>query len=132
MFNRLDPRAVKRLSGPSWEKIRPQLAAIHATIIAVSPTVHGDLVTTYVKYTSDETGPQPFAVLWVASSAAIVLGLALPDTISIPPEAAPSRKLMYKGLTGFFRFGPEDGMAPELPAWAAAAYNSLLPAKPTS
>ena len=132
MFIRMDPRAVKRLSGPSWEKVRPQLEELHAAIIGFSPTVRADLVTTYVKYTSDETGPQPFAVLWVASSAAMVLGLALPDTISIPPEAAPSRKLMYKGLTGFFRFGPDEGMAPELPVWAAAAYRNLLPIEPTS
>ena len=61
-MERLDLRAVERISGPSWESLRPQFKAIHESIVGASPSASGELTTIYIKYTSAATAGKPFAV----------------------------------------------------------------------
>lgn len=124
MLDRLDQRAIERLSGPGWVPILPTIQSIHGAIIGVSPTVRGELTTIYIKYTSGETGVHPFAVLWVKMAAEIVLGLSLPPGISVPPELAPVARPRYKGLTEFVRLGIGDRIPDGLDEWIAIAYRS--------
>ena len=75
--NRMDPRALERVSGPSWRKMRPLFDQVSGLLLSVSATARGELTTIYVKFLDQETGPQPYAVLWIKKASEMVLGLAL-------------------------------------------------------
>src|SRR5262245_55173257 len=81
---RLDPRALKRVSGHSWQRMRPLFEQVSNTILSLSPTANGKLTTIYVKFVSQETGIHPFAVLWIKKASEMVLGLALPERETSP------------------------------------------------
>jgi hypothetical protein len=127
MPSRLDSRTIARVSGPAWSALRPHIEAISRAVLNVSPTARGDLATSYIKFTTNETGSQPFAVLWVKSSAEIVLGLALPPYFSIGKVAQPSRLIVYSGLTTYLRLVAADQIPTGLSAWTMAAYDNCLP-----
>lgn len=121
-MERLDPRALDRISGPSWEPIRSHFSVIHAALINVSPWARGELTTIYVKYSAPETGQQPFAVVWVKKASEIVVGLAMPSD-NLPQElSGPPAGFKYAGLTGYFRVTSADRVPDGLAPWAAMAY----------
>ncbi len=124
-MERLDQKAIDRISGPAWSGIRTLLASVHAAIIAVSPTAHGELTTIYIKYLSNETGVSPFAVVWVKKSSELTIGLAIPEA-----EAArrflESPGINYQGLTAYFRIETGDSLPDDLSELAKAAYENIL------
>lgn len=128
MLERLDTRAVERVRGEAWDKIRRQLNSVHDALISVSPCAAGELTTIYIKYATPETGPQPFAVLWVKKSTELVLGLTLPADFASETVPFFSSSLKYTGLTRFLRFTPADEIPDSLKDLATAAYRNLLPA----
>ena len=85
----LDVRATDRVSGPAWKAIKPHIDAVNAALLGVSLTSRGELTRIYIKYTSAETGCQPFAVMWVRSSSEIVIGLAPPARLSYREDESP-------------------------------------------
>jgi hypothetical protein len=133
MLNGLDEKAIKRLSGQAWEAILPQVETINAALIGVSPTASGKLARVYIKYTTVETGDQPFAVLWVKASAEVVLGLSLPEDFDTSTIPSPEKPICYRGITKYlvFRVGVEDVPA-DFATWAYAAYQNTLQLLPTS
>ena len=66
-MDRLDPRVLKRIGGPTWEKVRPQINRMNEALLGVSPSAVGELTTVYVKYTAPPQD-QPFAVLLLANA----------------------------------------------------------------
>jgi hypothetical protein len=125
-MERLDSRAIDRVSGPAWDKIRSQFVKIHNALISASPHVRGELTTIYVKYTSaSETGQKPFAVLWIKSSSKLVLGLTLPESykdellVSAPPGHS------YAELTKYLVVRPEQDAVDRIEAWAKAALEHM-------
>ena len=122
MLDHLDERANLRIAGPSWGKIRPQLESIHKAIVSVSPSAWGELTTIYVKYGTEETGPQPYAVLWVKKSTELVLGLAMPSEYDLGEIATVTSNLKYAGLTAYLRFDQEAEVPQSLAQWAQTAY----------
>lgn len=121
-MERLDERAVDRISGPAWVSLRPQFEAIHAALIGIAPDVSGVLTTIYIKYSSPPLGHKPFAVVWVKKASEIVVGLALP--VDSVPEAlsAPPTGFKYAGLTGYFKVTVDDAVPGDLSQWAECAY----------
>ena len=105
-MERLDPRASKRVSGPSWAKVRPQFERINEALLAVSPETQGMLTTVYVKYAPDPH-QQPFAVLWVRKSTELVLGLSLPEEFESPHLGESPVGCKYAGLTWYLTVLPE-------------------------
>ena len=126
MLERLDARANKRLSSKAWNKIRPQLESIHRALISVSPTASGALTTIYIKYSTKETGMQPYAVLWVKKTTELILGLALPEEYDVGQLAPIGQNLKYAGLTKYLRFVPDSKVPESLVRWAEDAYAHLL------
>lgn len=126
MLERLDARANKRLGGKGWDKIRPQLESIHRALISVSPTASGALTTIYVKYSTEETGMQPYAVLWVKKTTELLLGLALPEEYDVGQLASTGANLKYAGLTKYLRFVPNSNVPEFLMRWAQDAYAHVL------
>ena len=125
MLVRLDPRAIERISGKAWDGVRSHFASIHEAIIAASPSARGALTTIYIKYTSDETGQNPFAVLWVKSSAELVLGISLPDTASLPQSLLARSTPNYKNMTAFLRFTAADSVPNKLAGWLAESHKRI-------
>lgn len=124
MFDRLDPPAIDRIRGASWAAMRPYVEVVHEHLISVSPNSFGELTTIYVKYTSAETGSNPYAVLWLRKSTEITLGLALDDIPDGLSEAPAGCK--YAGLTGFVILHAGDQIPGQLQCWARAAYEHAL------
>ena len=124
-MEQLDPRAEQKLSGPAWEKVRLQIETIHNALTAVSPTARGELMAIYIKYVSEETKGQPFAVLWIKTSKQLVLGLALPEPFdSGELEQAPERHT-YAGVTGYLTLKPGELVPSDVPRWARMAYENV-------
>lgn len=121
MLDRLDERARTRVSGPTWDRIRPNLERVHSALVAASPDARGTLTTIYIKYTSPETGEQPYAVLWVKKSSELILGLALPEDFEAEALTGPASGIKYKGLTKFVRLTPDSEVPSALSNWIAAA-----------
>ena len=122
MLERLDERANKRIAGPGWDKIRPQLERIHRALASVSPTAWGELTTIYVKYGTKETGSQPYAVLWIKKSTELILGLALAEEYPLGALTPLASQLKYAGLTVYLGFDPQTEVPDLLSQWAQDAY----------
>jgi hypothetical protein len=124
----LDMRATNRVSGPAWKTIKPHIDVVNAALLGVSPTSRGELTRIYIKYTTAETGCQPFAVMWVRSSSEIVIGLALPPDFHIGKIRAPLKPIAYSGLTTYFCLSARDAFPAGIETWSAAAYAHCLSA----
>lgn len=124
MIERLDEKAVQRVSGPTWTPLRPHFFRICQKLLAVAPNAASRLTTIYVKFAINSEMTDVFAVVWIKNSRQVVVGLAMPDNfydsgLSLPPEG-----YAYKGLTKFFIVTHEDLVPEELAAWAKAAYRN--------
>jgi hypothetical protein len=124
---RLSPEAIKRVSGPAWESLRPLFFEVSDVLLNVNKDCVGVLTTIYVKYQVSATPSSPvFGVAWVKSSSQLVLGLALSNGFESPLLGPPPKGMTYKGLTKYITLKPGDSMPSELPGWAAAAYGSVV------
>ena len=129
-MKRLDERAIKRLSGPSWTGLRRQFEKVHEALTSVSPSARGELTTIYVKYVADETRDQPFAVVWLKKSTELVVGLALPDGYELSALGPPLPGYKYAGLTAFLRITSQDIVPPQLAQSAHDAHENVRSARP--
>jgi hypothetical protein len=120
--DRMDPRALERVGGPSWRKMRPLFDQVSGLLLSVSATARGELTTIYVKFLDQETRPQPYAVLWIKKSSEMVLGLSLPNEASPPYFTHAPRSYGYKGLTKYVAIHEDDQIAPDLADWVQVAY----------
>jgi hypothetical protein len=124
-MERLDARVIKRVSGPSWEGLLSQFERISDALLAVSPSAHGELTTIYVKYLTDETGGQPYGVVWLKKSTELVVGLALPEGYESTGLGSPLPGFKYARLTAFLKITPQDSVPTEIAGWARDAYNHV-------
>jgi hypothetical protein len=69
-MQRLDQRAYDRISGPSWEAIRPQFTEINDALLQVSEETKSELTTIYIKYRgpSSRGRPVPGCSSWECSA----------------------------------------------------------------
>jgi hypothetical protein len=120
---RLSLDAIKRVSGPAWESLRPLFFEVSDLLLDTNSNCVGVLTTIYVKYqVSSEPSSAVFAVVWLKTSSQIVIGLALPDQINSSLLGPPPKGMTYKGLTKYLTLKPGESLPAELPMWAAAAY----------
>ena len=125
-MERLDERAVERISGPSWDAIREHFERLHTELIAVSPTARGELTTIYVKYISDDTAGRPYAVVWIKKSTELVIGLSLPDDARTNLLSDAPRGCKYAGLTAYLVVRPSDELPAEIGDWVRRAYQEVM------
>lgn len=117
---RLDPMAIERISGPSWDSIRSAVFDISETLLSVSPDATNNLTTIYVKFERPRGGV--YAVMWVRTSSKIVVGLALPSgTTSVRFHEAHAT-MKYPGLTSYFTVQTSDDVPDKLADWAREAF----------
>ena len=114
MYDRLDPRAVKRVSGPAWQDSRHLFGSLHSALVGVSPTTGGSMTAAYVKYTDSgcRNPTRPYAVVWMKKAGLFVIGLALPPDFSPPFPSAQVPGHFYAGLTFYLVMGNEP-IAPD-------------------
>jgi hypothetical protein len=124
---RLSLDAIKRVSGPAWEALRPLFFDVSDALLNVSKDCVGVLTTIYVKYQVLPAPTSPvFGVAWLKTSTLLVVGLALSDHVDSPLLGAPPKGMTYKGLTKYLTLKPGDPLPVEISAWAAAAYGSVV------
>lgn len=126
---KLDPRAVKRVSGESWDTMRAQIHDAAAVLMAVSPTAQNELTTIYVKFTTKETGDAPYAVMWIKSSKELTIGFSLPEDYAADGLGDAPKGCKYGGLTRYFQLANGGTLPSNVSRWSEAAY---LHAKATS
>lgn len=119
---RLDPRAVSRISGDAWQSMRPVFDRLNDALLSASPTATGVLTTIYIKYASPETNAQPYAVVWVKKSTEIVVGLALPSDFRADGLVDAPRVYKYAGLTKYLVLGKGAELPPSFGDWVREAY----------
>jgi hypothetical protein len=123
--NRLDSRAVQRVSGPSWQAMRPTFNALSDALLGVSPTTRGELTTIYIKYVCTESNNQPYAVIWIKKANEVTVGLALPEEIDSSCFVAAPPKCKYAGLTRFLVLRQGDTIPADFTFWAEKAYHHV-------
>ena len=125
LVERVDERTTARLSGRSWQDMRPIFEQISSTLLSVCPTAKGELTTIYVKYASPtETANKPYAVVWIWKTTEIVVGLALPEGFSSPHLSPAPDRYKYAGLTAYFTLKTGDSVPSELDDWAKLAFQN--------
>lgn len=95
MLERLDEKAIEWLSGKVSEQTWPQLSAIHSALTSVSASARGELAQNevtgprHIKYVSDETRHQTFALVSLGNPPDVIVALNLfPGEHEIPTELA--------------------------------------------
>lgn len=116
----LDPRAVERVSGPSWAGLKPAVLAIGEALLSVSPKAGNHLTTIYVKF--ERPGGAVYAVMWVKKSTHAVVGLALPGGVAHERLHDAPKGMSYPGLTRYFTVREGDEVPADLAAWARIAF----------
>jgi hypothetical protein len=120
-MERLDKRAVTKISGVAWQAIRPGIEIIHNSLVQVDPSVCGLLTTIYVKYCSG-ISENPFSVVWLKSSKKVVVGFCLPESYEHWALTPPIPQHIYKGLTKYFVYEPGEDIPEDFAEFAKDAY----------
>jgi hypothetical protein len=124
MIERLDPKAVERVSGPAWESLKPVFFDLSRVLLSVSPDAASELTTIYVKFCPTAEKNSVFAVVWLKSSKQIVVGLSLPETVESPMLGPAPQGATYKGLTKYLTIRPGEAIPEELGGWAKLSYET--------
>jgi hypothetical protein len=121
----LPQHALAMISGPAWEPLRGQFVEIGDSLLAVAADVHCESLGRYFKFTTDASPDSPaYAVVWLKSSAKLIVGLALPEIYEAEELGPPLPKTVYRGLTKYFTVD-RGGRVPErLAEWARLAYSN--------
>ena len=124
-MGKLDPKAVERISGKSWDGIRDTFTTISEALLNVSPTTTSELTTIYVKYTvNDQVGSAVFAVVWLKSSKKLVVGFSMPTNVDSEHLVGPPSGMKYKGLTKYLIVEPGESVPAEIDEWAGLSYQA--------
>lgn len=124
MVERLDERAVQKVSGPTWEPLREDFLEISEKLLSVSQDTASQLTTIYVKFCTTSAMNEVYAVVWIKTSKKIVVGLSLPEDVEDARLGPPPKGHTYKGLTKFFTVTHDDPIPGGLLRWAKLAYET--------
>ena len=125
MIERLDEKAVQRVSGPAWEALRAVFFDASRVLLAVSPAATSELTTIYVKFCVSAAKKDVYAVVWLKNSKQIIVGLALPEEVDSPLLGPPPQGTQYKGLTKYLTIRPGGAIPDALADWARFAFTSV-------
>jgi hypothetical protein len=122
----IDPKAIERVSGPSWEALRPAFVKVADTLLAVAPSTGSQLTTIYVKFTIGREPSSPvFAVVWLKNSKRLVVGFSMPEGFQSDLLGDTPSGMNYKGLTHYLTIEPGDEIPDALHTWVKAAYENV-------
>lgn len=118
------------LSERSWEKVSApvleQFRCINDALLSVSPDAYGDLTTIYIKYSLSPSATSPvYAVVWVKNRNQLLVGLALPSSLSAPELTGSPPGIRYKGLTKYFVVKSGDPVPNQIGEWARLAFANV-------
>lgn len=123
MTTQLDPRAVERVSGPSWQVLKPAVLEIGETLLRVSTQARSNLTTIYVKF--ERPNGSVYAVMWIKKSTQAVVGLALPENTAHERLHDAPTGMTYAGLTRYFTVREGDDVPYELAEWGRIAFSNI-------
>lgn len=122
----IDPRIAERIRGPAWSEVRDVFNDLCDRVLGVAPNTRADLTTIYVKFAvaNDLTAPV-YAVAWLKTAKNVVIGFALPDTVSDHSLIAAPPGMTYKGLTKYFRLSPSVPLPADISEWARMSFEQV-------
>ncbi len=119
----LDPRAIDKVSGPTWAPLRGQVVEIAETLLAVHEKVRSNLTTIYVKF--ERQDGSVYAVMWVKKAGeGIITGMSLPNGAEHPRLHDAPKGKSYPNLTRYFTVKEGDPIPDVLSDWARVAYEN--------
>lgn len=122
----LDPRIIDRIRGPAWSAIRDKFIQLCESVLAVSTNTRAELTTIYVKFcVVDEPTAPVYAVAWLKTAKNVVIGFALPETVSDASLTVAPAGMTYKGITKYWRLLPDEPLSPEVSNWAQIAFEAV-------
>ena len=128
MIERLDEKAVKRVSGATWHPLREDFLKISKKLLSVSPDTASQLTTIYVKFGTSSAMNRVYAVVWLKNSKSIVVGLSLPEGFDAAGLEPPIQGHVYKGLTKYFTVDLDKPVPESLLQWAKLAFETATEA----
>lgn len=126
--DRLDEKALQRVSGPAWEVLRPVFVQASRSLLSAAPETTSELTTIYVKFCTSSSRMIVFAVIWLKTSKELVVGLSLPEEYQCPELGPGPSGTKYKGLTKYLTIPAGKGLPARFDEWAQLAF--LHVAKP--
>jgi hypothetical protein len=129
MLDRLDDKAIQKVSGPSWARLKESFLEISRRLLSAAPDTTAELTTIYVKYCTTQTRTEVFAVAWLRTSKEIVVGMSLPESIEHARLGNARPGMNYKGLTKYFGVTVDNPVPDELEEWARLAYETATSPK---
>jgi hypothetical protein len=125
MIERLDEKAVARVSGPAWEALRAAFFDASQVLLAVSPEATSELTTIYVKFCVSAAKKDVYAVVWLKNSKQIIIGLSLPEEVESPLLGPPPQGTQYKGLTKYLTIRPGEAVPDAFGDWTRLAFIAI-------
>jgi hypothetical protein len=123
----LSQKAIDKVSGPAWDQLREKFFTVSDQLLSVAPDSKGELTTIYVKFSIAGKPSSPvYAVVWVKTSKALTVGLALPEGYQDDELGPPPQGMRYKGLTKYFTITPADEVPGRLRELADVAYRHVV------
>ena len=123
-MGQLGARAIEKVSGPAWDRLRDKFMSISDKLLAVSPNTCGELTTIYVKFTLTKEPSSPvFAAVWLKNSKSLTVGFSLPDGNDDPLLTPPPAGMRYKGLTRYCTITPDGDIPDKFGEWADIAFH---------
>jgi hypothetical protein len=127
----LPQQVIAKLRGPCWEQLRGQFMQVGRLLLAASPGAATELLTTYVKFTTESGSNNPvYAAIWHKNSKRLIVGLALPEEYDAPELGPALPGTTYKGLTKYFILERGGAVPKSLAEWARVAYQNAATASP--
>ena len=126
-MGQLSQRIIAKVSGLAWDQLRGQFMQMAQLFLSVSPDADADLLTTYVKFTTNNDPKSPaYAAIWLKNSKRLVVGLALPEEYDAPELGPALPGTTYRGLTKYFVVERGNVAPKKLGEWAATAHQRAL------
>ena len=127
VMGELPEQAIKRVSTPTWDRLRPQFMEIGRLLLGVSPDVNSEFFSHYIRFTAC-TAPNspPYAAVWIKNTKRLIVGLALPETYEAEGLGPALPRTAYKGLAKYFAVEPGDAVPEGFSEWARLAYRNVL------
>jgi hypothetical protein len=125
----LSQRILAKVSGPAWEQLRGPFLHMARLLLAVSPDADSDLLTTYVKFSTNSDATSPvYAAVWLKNSKRLIVGLALPEQYEADELGPALPGTTYRGLNKYFVVERGSGVPNAFDEWARLAYQNALSA----
>lgn len=123
----IDPKAIDRISGPAWVKVRKKIESAFEIVLRVANGSASELTTIYVKF---KVGSDPaslvYAVAWIKTAKLFVIGFRHPEGYLNESFSSAPKGMTYSGLNHYVTIDCTAELPANLVDWAIVAHATTM------